>query len=146
MKYSFRCKNCGHLEGGDAAAESTHPHACRVCGRGIIFAMTPEDALKHEHAQSHKEALAKIAPNHLTDENNYPIGGRVCKLPFGVKFVMYENWETLWDAKPERLKELGLTLEEIKEHVPWEKKGNNPTPKSTSVEATENLAATDKAG
>lgn len=37
MKYSFRCKNCGHLENSANTAESAVPHACRVCGCGVSF-------------------------------------------------------------------------------------------------------------
>jgi hypothetical protein len=34
---SFRCSHCGFLEGAESAAECAHPHACRVCGRGVKF-------------------------------------------------------------------------------------------------------------
>lgn len=37
IEYAFKCKNCGSLEGPDAAGELEVPAACRVCGKGVSF-------------------------------------------------------------------------------------------------------------
>lgn len=37
MAFTHRCKNCGRLETGDHAGINAIPHACRVCGSGVIW-------------------------------------------------------------------------------------------------------------
>ncbi len=65
---------------------------------------------------------------HLEDcahagENAVPAACRACSAgvvfsPKGIRTFQPENWETLADAAPERLTELGLTPADVSKHTP----------------------------
>lgn len=117
--YAFRCVNCGHLEGAEHAGECHVPHACRVCGRGVVFGRTPQEVLTHEHCHGHRDKLTALHESgHLT--KHFTSGGRCVPLPapLGYKFLIHENWELLADATDARLAELGLTRAEVCSHKP----------------------------
>jgi rubredoxin len=141
--YAFRCRHCGHLHEAEHAGESSHPHACRVCGHGIAAAIGMDDTLRHPHAQAHAKALAGIPRETL--EKHPSKGGRTFNLPHGLKKVLiFENWEVLADATDERLAELGLTRAEVCRHEP---KTSEPgrDPQVVTVSATDGVHTTDSA-
>lgn len=61
LKAAFRCKNCGRLHTSDDAAESQHPHSCRVCGAGVSF--NPQGIKTID--SSNWERLAELPVEHL---------------------------------------------------------------------------------
>jgi hypothetical protein len=62
----------------------------------------------------------------------------------GIKSFDPSVWEVLADAKPERLKELGLTAKDVCKHVGKSIPANDG--RSTSVKANEGTQVADKAG
>src|SRR3954451_443794 len=94
--WSFRCKNCGRLETSDHAAEGEFPHACRVCGAGVVF----------RHAEL---AAALTEPG----ADIPALAGQIARCDPATKRLVPENWEVLADAPPERLAELGLSPEQV---------------------------------
>lgn len=46
-KFSFKCKNCGHLESSGYAGERALPAACSICNRGVSF--DPVTGVKQYH-------------------------------------------------------------------------------------------------
>ena len=63
MKHAFRCDSCGRLHTSDDAAESDHPHACKVCGAGTEF---DRRGLKLFRADNW-EVLADATPERLSE-------------------------------------------------------------------------------
>lgn len=101
----FRCKTCGHLESAEHAGEDHLPHACSVCGNGVIF------------AQSREDVIAKHPPATVLSAEEFE-DRVVLAPPWGVKFLVFENWEVLADATPERHEELGVDLATVTRHEP----------------------------
>jgi hypothetical protein len=101
-RLAFRCKNCGRLETSDHAAEGEFPHACRVCGAGVVFRHAELAAMLTEPGADVPALAAEIA-----------------RCDPATKRLVPENWEVLADAPPERLAELGLTPEQVAAHEPW---------------------------
>jgi hypothetical protein len=101
-RFAFRCKNCGRLETSDHAAEGEFPHACRVCGAGVVFRHAELAAMLTEPGADVPALAAQIA-----------------RCDPATKRLVPENWEVLADAPPERLAELGLTPEQVTAHEPW---------------------------
>lgn len=145
--WAFRCKNCGRLETSDHAAEGEYPHACRVCGAGVVF----------RHAE-----LAAM----LTREGaDIPaLAAEIARCDPATKRLVPENWEVLADAPPERLAELGLSPDRVEAHEPWPR-GEVPEhhrgrhfgvpaaqalppgpPRAVAAEAREGAATRDAAG
>lgn len=105
--YSFRCKTCGRLATSDDAASAPHPHACCVCGSGVVFKHHDllDELIKQAHgSQRFSELVQEL---------------RQCDP--ATKRLVADNWEVLADCTPERLKELDLTPERVKHHTPWPK-------------------------
>ncbi len=66
MRYAFRCKNCGCLETAAQAGESSHPHACRVCGKGVTHTVDPRSgAITKTFQPENWEALCECTPEQL---------------------------------------------------------------------------------
>jgi hypothetical protein len=145
--FAFRCKSCGRLETSDHAAEGEVPHACRVCGAGVVF----------RHAE-----LAAM----LTQEGaDIPaLAADIARCDPATKRLVPDNWEVLADAPPERLAELGLAPEQVASHEPWPR-GEVPEhhrerhfgvpaarapapgpPRAVAAEAREGAASRDRAG
>lgn len=62
-KPAFRCKNCGHLVGPEAAGDNARPHACPCCGEGVKFT---EKGIKYADPDNW-EVLAETTPDRLTE-------------------------------------------------------------------------------
>lgn len=123
---SFRCRKCGHFEPSGHAAESPQPHACSVCGGGVVFTAEPVKVLA--------ELKAKY-PDHNFKE--YPV------VPGIKKIIDHTNWEILHDATDARLEELGLKREQVEKHLA------GPTTervaKGINVSAHDGVGSTDRA-
>lgn len=129
-KVAFRCKHCGFLEHSANAGESSHAHACRVCGKGVQFAAGIEEIKKLL-----PEVMAKLKPEE--------IAARTITLPYGIKFLVPENWEVLADCSPDRLAELGLEADHCEKHTPCAK-GETREPRHIHVTAQDGLGAKDR--
>lgn len=108
-QFAFRCKQCGRLHTSDHAAEAPHPHACSVCGGGVIF--------KHQELADELDAALEAGDKDRAKELVAQIRG--CDP--AAKKLLPDNWEVLADAEPERLKELGLEPEHAVKHAAWSK-------------------------
>jgi len=92
VKYAFRCKGCGHLQGPDNAGDNSVPAACVCCGKGVVwgqgtwahdpnnwqilatmkpeelaeFGLKPENVVVHEpsHEKGHAENLNRAKESH----------------------------------------------------------------------------------
>jgi hypothetical protein len=100
--FAFRCKSCGRLETSDHAAEGETPHACSVCGAGVVF--------------WHAELAAKLTE---PGADIPALAAEIAKCDPATKRLDPGNWEVLADAAPERLAELGLAPEQVEAHEPW---------------------------
>jgi hypothetical protein len=146
-KFAFRCKSCGRLHTSDYAAEGETPHACAVCGKGVVF--------------RHVELAAKLTE---PGADIPALAAEIAKCDPATKRLVPENWEVLADAPPERLAELGLTPEHVEAHEPWPR-GQVPEhhrerhfgvppgqaqaggmPRAVAVEAREDVSTRDSAG
>ncbi len=103
-KISFRCKTCGHLEPATHAGDQTVPHACSVCGCGVRFGGDHAAFAAALRAAKTDAEIKSLCDAHSRQGT--------------IKTLVPDNWEVLADAKPERLKELGLTAAEVERHVP----------------------------
>ena len=103
---SFRCQNCGHLHEADHAGENDVPHACCVCGAGVI--------------QSPKlKALAnEIGQADCPPERRMAIANEMRNLGDDRKQLDPSNWEVLSECTDARLHELGLDHDCVCKHEP----------------------------
>lgn len=131
-KVSFRCKNCGRLHEAGHAGEDVHPHACRVCGKGVVFV----------HEELADELAKAIDAGNTGEALRLTRDIKACN-PASKRLVP-ENWEVLADATPDRLAELGLTPEQVEKHQPWPK-GINRDPQFVVVEAHDGPVTQDNA-
>lgn len=102
---AFRCVSCGHLIRAASAGEDYVPHACDVCGRGVIFARDEAD-VRAQHPPA-----GTLSDEEFQDR-------LILNPPWGVKFLIYENWEVLAHADDARLEELGIAREAVAAHNP----------------------------
>ena len=144
-KVAFRCRNCGRLHEAEHAGHNSVPHACRVCGHGVVFSNTIEQALAHEHVTRHPRAVEAIS--RATPTRAYKDGERIIdmSLPGATmyKVLVSENWEVLADATDERLAEIGAPREHVCRHVPVPLKGSAEA-KAAEAHAGEGAVAVDK--
>lgn len=129
MKYAFRCKNCGRLEGSAAAGECEHPHACRVCGAGVVMTM------------NHPNTLMALADQHgaHVEFKSMPVGAGIHKV------IDHTPWEILAECDAERLAEIGLGYDDVEEHVPAAST-SDASPRLVDRTAYEGTKMKDKAG
>lgn len=78
IEYAFKCRNCGSLEGPDAAGELEQPAACRVCGKGLHFDdSTGARVLEPENwivlADLSESELAELSEIHRFDPDTHRI-------------------------------------------------------------------------
>lgn len=107
-KYAFRCKNCGHLMSAGTAGENQFPHACSVCGKGVTHSELHHE-IDRALARRDSDGLDKIADK---------IQNRQIDVNDQTKTVYPSNWEILEEVTPARLKELGLTKDEVEAPPP----------------------------
>jgi hypothetical protein len=110
----------------------------------VVFGADLDACLAHADCAPHKEALAAVPRASMTAHHSR--GGRVIPLPFGVKFLLRENWEVLADATPERLAELGLTPEQVERHQPWVAGHHGREAAVHSRETSEGVGTSEQAG
>jgi len=118
-KAAFRCRNCGELEHAGHAAENSLPHACSVCGSGVVL---------HPKIQRLSQELADPK---CTPARRVAIAAEMLALARAgdaEKQLVAENWEVLADATDARLKELGLSRGQVEKHAPWPKKESPDRP------------------
>jgi hypothetical protein len=132
QKKAWRCKQCGFLEVSDAAAEAEHPHACRVCGGGVVFDM---------HA-----IAAKLLTPGITPKETAEIVQAMLKTSPASKTIHKDNWEVLADATPTRLKELGLEAGQVERHVPWPRSSPDRPPQAVAASAQDGMGVAATAG
>jgi hypothetical protein len=72
-------------------------------------------------------------------------GSGVTFNPAGIKKLQADNWEVLAEATPERLAELGLTLEGVEKHVPLAR-GESREPKAVCAFAQDSLRTYEELG
>lgn len=104
-EYSFRCKHCSHLSSSENAGECAHPHACQVCGRGVVF-------------ERDKIADAMMKDG-ITKEELIALANKLRTTDPAAKEIDPSNWEHLHECSPERLKELGIEAHQVKKHQPF---------------------------
>jgi hypothetical protein len=129
-QYAFRCKVCGRLHEAGHAGDNELPHACQVCGAGVVF--------------RHAELAEELKKPGLTPERIVAIANEIGKCDPASKRLVPENWEVLADATPQRLQELGLTPEVVAQHVPAVTKESAKKPQAITVQAVERLTTQDK--
>jgi hypothetical protein len=127
QKFAFRCKRCGRLETSDHAAESEVPHACSVCGGGVVF--------------KHQELSARLLAPGLTQEQLVAIARELNACNPAAKTFQPEIWEILADCDSAQLAEYGLTYEQVERHEPWPKQtdAESRAPKHVRVAAVERV-------
>jgi hypothetical protein len=145
-RFAFRCRACGRLHTSDHAAEGETPHACSVCGAGVVF--------------RHAELAAKLTE---PGADVPALAAEIARCDPATKRLDPGNWEVLADAPPERLAELGLASEQVAAHEPWPKgqvpehhlarhfgvppaAGAAGPPRAVAVEAHEGAGTRDVAG
>lgn len=130
MAHAFRCKSCGRIESADAAGECQHPHACSVCGAGVI--LNPKT----------KALAGELADPNTTVERRVAIAAELLQLANtgdNTKLIHADNWEHLCDATDERLAELGLSRSDVVKHTPVPSQMNR-SPQNLVRTATEGVA------
>jgi hypothetical protein len=123
VAHAFRCKNCGRIEHAEHAGENDVPHACTVCGKGVTFTA---DADLAEQARKDKKQVIEPMPGYF-------------------KIIDTENWEVLADAKPDRLKQLGIEPKHVVKHNGKKFKASTDN-KMVEAHAEEKVGAKDKPG
>lgn len=103
---SFRCKACGHLEDSGAAGENAVPHACSVCGAGVI------------ERPRLKALMDEMANPETTPERRQAIAKESIRMGAETKQLDPSNWEVLVECSEKRLRELGLSKKDICKHEP----------------------------
>lgn len=101
---AFRCRNCGRLEGPDVAGENSLPHACSMCGAGIV--LNPRTA----------ELAEALADPDLPADRRRGIAAELAKLARvgeNEKHADPDNWEVLADLDDEALESYGV----VRAHV-----------------------------
>jgi hypothetical protein len=137
MKKAFRCKTCGFLTHANHAGEQAVPYACQVCHAGVEFNaqdVEVRDAIKDKLIIAARAGDSAAMNGLIRQLHNIPLK----------KTFNPDNWEVLADAKPERLKQIGLSTSDVERHVPA-KKGENREPKNISAVAVDATAVKDKA-
>jgi hypothetical protein len=137
-KYAFRCKSCGRLETSEQAAELEHPAACRVCGGGRDLGAAHKEMVSQIHSE--------LVNSKLSKEKLQEIVGRMARNLVGSPTLDPSNWEVLADCNSKRLKELGLSSNNIEKHTPW-KRGEVPQeykPRHFMVVAEDSTGVSDK--
>jgi hypothetical protein len=139
-KYAFRClgkmadgSDCGHLHTSGHAGEHHHPHSCVVCRGGVEF-------------EVHRLARLLRDPS-LTPAQVADIATRILTADPAHKTLYESHWEVLAKATPGRLKELGLTADQVETHVPAIRPlpASSAPPRSVFATVTEGPAAGDEA-
>jgi hypothetical protein len=124
MLYAFRCKNCGRLHTSDDAAEAEHPHACTVCGGGVVF---------NEKIQ---QLSRELADPKLTLERRLAIATEIAAAAKAVtKTIQPDNWDILHTMNPEQLKLHGLEPHHVEKHTPWPASQPGREPQHVVVDA-----------
>lgn len=135
-KASFRCKNCGHIEGPEHAGENDLPHGCSVCGAGVVLNPRTK-ALSAELANpaTKRERITEIA----TELGKLAVSGENAKL------LEADNWEILADAPKAKLKEYGLESHQVHRHVEMPAESATVKGKHVKASGSEGAAVKDKA-
>lgn len=85
---AFRCRNCGHLEDSGHAGENMVPHACSVCGAGVI--------LKPRLTQ----LSAELGNPACSEERRIAIAKELTTLGNEPKQLDPSNWEVIGEHTP----------------------------------------------
>ena len=131
---AFRCRNCGRLHEAGHAGEHEVPHACRVCGAGVVF--------RHQELAADLQAALETGDKDKAKR----LAAEVGRCDPASKRLVSDNWEVLAEATPERLTELGLTPEQVEAHEPWPKAASEDHPaRHIAVTAHDGPASADNA-
>jgi DNA-directed RNA polymerase subunit RPC12/RpoP len=104
---AFRCKKCGFLEVAEQAGENELPHACPVCGGGVVI---------NPRAQELARKLADPETSNSLRQSLTSEFVRVSQAEAGTKVLDPDNWEVLADLPETRLKKMGLSKKQVVRH------------------------------
>ena len=131
MKYTFRCKNCGHLHCAEHAGENQVPHACCVCGKGV------------QHGTDFQSIAEKLRKSGLSNEERKVLADEIANANSTLtKTYQSDNWEILSECDDKQLEEYGLKKENIEIHNPITI--GKPDGKNIVANISENLKSKDK--
>jgi len=104
---AFRCRACGRLHEAEHAGENEVPHACSVCGAGVV--LNP----------AAKALAVELGNPECTTERRLAIAVELLKASQagGDKQFDPDNWEVLADCGDARLEELGIEKPRVVRHV-----------------------------
>ena len=101
---AFRCKACGHLHHAGHAGDNALPHACCVCGSGVVLGMDPADM------------HAILTDPDLSEEQKVERIETLARRSQGAKKYVPENWEVLAGCDDKTLAKYGLTRDQVTKH------------------------------
>lgn len=96
---AFRCRNCGHLEDAGHAGDNELPHACSVCGAGVI------------HKPRLQQLSAELGDPNCSPERRVAIAKELSSLGDERKQLIPSNWEVLVEHSGTGVPILGTTVD-----------------------------------
>ena len=128
-KPAFRCRNCGHLVGPEAAGERLTPTVCPACNRGATFAANGQKTFQPENWEVLADATpARLAELGLTIEGvaiHTPLSRSVsiekdmqmCKANLAALEQKRQNWQANKEKIVQEFDELNVKLDALDHQI-----------------------------